>query len=530
MLAGHWLTKLEATSSTASMFSRLRDGYVRWLGISLRYPRLMLLLTLSMMLAGIWLLYALPKSFFPIQDTEQIRGVMVASQQASFEAVNDHLLALGERLAQDPNVSSVSSFVGVDAQNPSPITGMISIQLLPKAARQVSAQQLARHFEVMAEEVAGIHFYATATQAMNLDATPSPSAYQVRLSSPDRQQMAQHTRQLALAMQESPYFIGVGHSLQTEGLGLHLRIDKDKASHLGVNQKDINTALYNAFGQRMIATLFGQSQYQRVILTLDPAYQRQPEQLNQLHIPNQQGELIPLSNFATLESVITPLQLEKHHQFPAARIFFDLAPHVGLDSALDEIERLRQGLAGVQAVKLEPTGALAVFAQSQWQQIGLLLGAIIAVYILLGMLYESLIHPLTILSTLLPAVLGGLLSLWFLSLSLDMIAMIAMVLLVGIVMKNAIMMIDFALSALRTQEISAQEAIMQASSLRFRPIMMTSMVALLAAVPLVLGNSLGSELRFVMGSVMIGGLLLSQLLTLFTTPALFLLYENARRD
>jgi multidrug efflux pump len=201
-----------------------------------------------------------------------------------------------------------------------------------------------------------------------------------------------------------------------------------------------------------------------------------------------------------------------------------------LDSALDEIERLRQGLAGVQAVKLEPTGALAVFAQSQWQQIGLLLGAIIAVYILLGMLYESLIHPLTILSTLLPAVLGGLLSLWFLSLSLDMIAMIAMVLLVGIVMKNAIMMIDFALSALRTQEISAQEAIMQASSLRFRPIMMTSMVALLAAVPLVLGNSLGSELRFVMGSVMIGGLLLSQLLTLFTTPALFLLYENARRD
>ena len=526
MLAAR-LTPKQHSSVESFLLERVKQGYIHLLSRSLHNPWQMLILNIIMIFASAWLFYTLPKAFFPMQDTNQIQGELIAEQNASFEQVQGKLIELSERLQQEPNVESVMSFTGLDAQNASPITGKLTIQLINHDQRNASAPAMAQHFEQMSQDIEGIHFHSTATQSITLDTHQSSSPYQIRLSDPDKPRLAKATQQLTTAMQQSPLFLSVHHSLQEHGLGLAFTIDRENASRLGISTKDINNTLYNAFGQRMISTLFGQSNQQRVILTLADQYRASPSQLNQIYVPNNTGELIPLSNLVQIEEKFVPLTLEKYDQFPATHIAFELADGIGLNQALAEIDHLQTELSFPNSLSVEPNGVLAVFMQSQGQQISLFLGAIIAVYILLGMLYESFIHPLTILSTLLPATLGGLISLLILQKPLDMMAVIGMVLLIGIVMKNAIMVIDFALSALREQPmLSAKEAITQACHLRFRPILMTTFAALLAALPLVLSTGMGSELRDSMGIVIIGGLLLSQLVTLFSTPAIFLILHR----
>lgn len=532
MLAGR-LTHQPTDSDHQGRLFVVKQVYLRLLRLSLNHPRQMMTLNLLMMLISVWLLYALPKTFFPVQDTEQIQGTLMTEQNASFAQVQSKLFAFSERIQQNPAVDNVISFTGVDAQNPSPITGRLLIQLKPRDQRDQSAHQLAQAFEEISQQEEGIHFHASATQAITLDTHLSASPYQIRISDPDSHRLAQAVTQLTATMRQSPTFIGVNQSLQNDGLGISLRIDRDQASRLGVSTKDINQTLYNAFGQRIISTLFGQSHQQRVILTLSAEHRATPAQLAQLYVPNRDGKLIPLSNLVSIEEQLTPLTLEKYQQFPSAHISFDLAQKVGLNTALAEIDQLTKQLTFGESLSVSAVGMLAVFAESKAQQLALFTGSIIAVYILLGMLYESFIHPITILSTLLPAVLGGLLSLLLLNQPLDMMAVIAMVLLVGIVMKNAIMMVDFALSALNenTQEqvLDARQAMIQACDLRFRPILMTTLAALLSAVPLVLSSGMGSELRYAMGVVIIGGLLLSQLVTLFSTPAVFVWLQERKQ-
>lgn len=527
--ASHNASRLSRYAQIAPL-TTLRQGYVRLLRMALNHPWQMMLWNVIMMLLSVWLLFVLPKAFFPEQDTDQLQGEVMTEQNASFAQVQAKVFALSERLQKDPNVASVTCFVGVDAQNPSPITGKLSIQLIPRQQRTQSAQTLIATFEAMSQSFSGMTFHAFATQAITLDAYPSAKPYQIRLSDPSFEVVQTKTQLLTDAMRQSPYFLGVHHRLQADGLSTRLVVDRDQASRLGVSTKEINQTLYDAFGQRVIATLFGQSSQQRVILTLAHSDQSDPSQLQKIYVANAEGQLVPFSALVRIENTTAALTVEKYHQFPSAHIAFALVDGVGLDQALAEIAMLRQSVGLAETTLLEPAGILAIFEQSQGQQLGLFLGAIIAVYILLGMLYESFVHPITILSTLLPAVLGGLLSLLVLAHPLDMMAVIGMVLLVGIVMKNAIMMIDFALSELKERGGEPQAAMLKACELRFRPILMTSLAALLAAVPLVLSTGMGSELRYGIGAVIIGGLVLSQFVTLFTTPALFVLLQRGKQS
>ncbi|MCH8618697.1 MdtB/MuxB family multidrug efflux RND transporter permease subunit [Undibacterium sp. TS12] len=504
------------------MFDKTIEGYGRMLTWVLdRQAATMLVFVLTLALTGLLYVFV-PKGFFPVQDTGQIQAITEAAQSTSFAAMAVHQQELAAVILKDPAVESVSSFIGVDGANTTLNSGRMLIVLKPLHVRTASAAQIARRLTEATSKVTGIAIYLQAVQDLTIEDRIAKTQYQFMLSSPDIKELSKWTATLLERLRKLPQLADVASDQQELGLQAYVDIDRDAAGRFGVSVASIDSALYNAFGQRLISTIFTQSNQYRVVLEVAPQYKLGLDALNSLYVPGSNGVQVPLSSVARVTERIAPLAVNHVAQFPAATISFNLAPGAALGDAVEAIRKEEAGLQMPVSVETSFQGAALAFQASLSSTLLLILAAIVTMYIVLGVLYESYIHPLTILSTLPSAGLGALLALLAFRLDLGIIAIIGIVLLIGIVKKNAIMMIDFALYAQREEGLRPREAIHKACLLRFRPILMTTMAALLGALPLMLGTGVGSELRHPLGVVMVGGLIVSQLLTLFTTPVIYL--------
>ena len=473
--------------------------------------------------AGLY--FVVPKGFFPLQDTGVIQGITEASQATSFGAMGERQQLMADQVLKDPAVASLSSFIGVDGANTTLNAGRMLINLKPKGERDAQSRDVSnviRRITEATRSVPGIELFLQPVQDLTIEDRIAKTQYQFLLSSPNIDELNASTVQLLERLRTLPQLADVTSDLQDKGLQAYVEIDRAAAGRLGVTVAGIDNALYNAFGQRLISTIFTQSNQYRVVLEVAPAFKVGPQALGSLYVPSSNGTQIPLSSVARV--VEKPMSLSINHvgQFPAATISFNAATGVSLGEAVQAIKAEEAALKMPASIETSFQGAALAFQASLSNTLLLILAAIVTMYIVLGVLYESYIHPVTILSTLPSAGLGALLALLATRLELDVIAIIGIVLLIGIVKKNAIMMIDFALDAEREQGLAPRDAIYQACLLRFRPILMTTLAALLGALPLMLGGGVGSELRHPLGVVMVGGLIVSQLLTLFTTPVSYL--------
>ncbi|MFZ6778579.1 MdtB/MuxB family multidrug efflux RND transporter permease subunit [Undibacterium sp. Ji83W] len=504
------------------MFDQTIAGYGRMLTWVLdRQKTTMLVFVATLALTGLLYIFV-PKGFFPVQDTGQIQAITEAAQSTSFAAMAEHQQALASVILTDPAVESVSSFIGVDGANATLNAGRMLIVLKPLNVRVISATQIARRLAELTRKVPGIAIYMQAVQDLTIEDRIAKTQYQFMLSSPDIAELSRSTSALLERLRKLPQLADVASDQQELGLQAYVNIDRDAAGRFGVSVAAIDNSLYNAFGQRLISTIFTQSNQYRVVLEVAPQYKVGMDALNNLYVPGTNGVQVPLSSIAKVVERIAPLAVNHAAQFPAATISFNLAQGAALGDAVNAIKAEEAALHLPVSVETSFQGAALAFQASLSSTLLLILAAIVTMYIVLGVLYESYIHPLTILSTLPSAGLGALLALLAFRLDLGIIAIIGIVLLIGIVKKNAIMMIDFALYAQREEGLNPREAIHKACLLRFRPILMTTMAALLGALPLMLGSGVGSELRHPLGVVMVGGLIVSQLLTLFTTPVIYL--------
>ena len=515
--------------STGQFFDKMIAGYGRMLEWVLQRQILTLLVAFGTLALTILLYIVVPKGFFPVQDTGILQGISEAPQDISFQAMAERQGALAAAILEDPAVETLSSFIGVDGTNPTLNSGRFLINLKPLAVRGVSASEVILRLQPKLAAVLGITLYLQPVQDLTLEHRVSRTQYQFTLETVDPSELSRWTHRLVERLSGSPEFADVASDLQDQGLQVFVSIDRATASRLGVTAAAVDNALYDAYGQRLVSTIFTQSNQYRVVLEVKPDYRTGPHALDDLRIPSTNGTQVPLSAVAQVSEHPTPLAINHLGQFPAATISFNLAPGASLGDAVKAIEEAKQEIGLPQSVATRYQGAAMAFTASLSNTLWLIVAAIVTVYIVLGVLYESYIHPITILSTLPSAGVGALLALMASETDLGIIAVIGIILLIGIVKKNAIMMIDFALEAERKQGLSPREAIFQACLLRFRPIMMTTLAALLGALPLMLGTGVGSELRHPLGITMVGGLLLSQLLTLFTTPVIYLALDRLAR-
>jgi len=509
------------------------DKLIAAYGRSLEWVMQRQVLTLSVFFATAALTVALyifiPKGFFPVQDTGIIQGFSEAPQSVSFSAMAEHQQKLAALLLEDPAVDSLSSFIGVDGVNTTPNAGRFLINLKPLAERKLSATEVIARLKPKLAVLTGVTLYLQPVQDLTMENRVSRTQYQFTLETPDIDELNRWTHKLVQALSGQPEFADVTSDVQDQGQQVYVNIDRSTASRFGVTTAAIDNALYSAYGQRLVSTIFTQSNQYRVVLEVDPAEQTSPEALNDLRIPSSNGTQVPLSAIAELSERPTPLSINHLDQFPVATLSFNLAPGAALGDAVKAIDRIKQEIDLPLSIRTSYQGAALAFQASLGNTLWLILAAIVTVYIVLGVLYESYIHPITILSTLPSAGVGALLALIVSGGDLGIIGIIGIILLIGIVKKNAIMMIDFALDAERKQGMSPEDAIFQACLLRFRPILMTTLAALLGALPLMLGSGVGSELRHPLGITMVGGLLLSQLLTLYTTPVIYLWMDSLAR-
>jgi multidrug efflux pump subunit AcrB len=443
------------------------------------------------------------------------------------------MLELQRRLSDvvmaDPGVASVASFIGADGTNPTTNSGRMSIALKPREHRDASASEIIARLSSKLAEVEGIRLYLQPVQDLQIESRSSRTQFQYTLEDADGAELREWAPRLLEQLRKQPQLTDVASDQQSDGLGLSVSIDRDSAARLNVNPQAIDDTLYDAFGQRIVSTIFTQLNQYRVILEVKPEYQDRPDALSSLYVRATTGDQVPLSAFTTVTPGPVPLAVNHQGQFPAVTLSFNLAPGVSLGEAVKVVERAGDEIGLPSTIHAEFSGSAQEFQSSLESEPVLILAALITVYIVLGVLYESYIHPITILSTLPSAGLGALLALILCRADFDIIALIGIILLIGIVKKNAIMMIDFALEAERDQGMEPREAIYQACLLRFRPIMMTTMAALLGGLPLALGTGTGSELRRPLGISIVGGLIISQVLTLYTTPVIYLYMTRFKR-
>ncbi len=520
-----------------SRWQRIAEAPVAWmargydvtLGWALRHRALMLLITFGTLGLTGWLYLAIPKGLLPLQDTSLIVAVLETEPDSSFQEVSRIQAQVVRIIRQDADVTGVVSSVGVGPLNPTPNVARLSISLKPRDDRSASAAEIGDRLKLEAAAVPGATLFVQPVQDIQIATRQSRSQYQYTLAGSDAQEVSLWARQIAERLAQDPALRNVAFENQDGGLRALITVDREMAGRLGVSMQTVNDTLNSAFGQRQISTIYGQANQFRVILEAAPAYQTSPDALSKLYVPGTGGAQVPLSAFSRMERTTAPLSVAHQEQFPAATISFDVARGAALSAAIDGVSRAEADVDLPSSVVSTFTGDAAEFRRSLDGQPWLILAAAVTIYIVLGILYESFIHPLTILSTLPSAGVGALLALMLFGLDLSVVALIGIILLMGIVKKNAIMMIDFALAAEREQGLGATEAIIQACRLRFRPIMMTTLAALFGALPLALAHGAGAELRIPLGITIIGGLLLSQLITLYTTPVIYLGLEGLRQ-